>query len=644
MVQIPIGDPSAPKGKGYRGRGNTEAKKNFIKRYVAEGKTVESAIQALGMSRENYEYYRRSDQTFKEDIDSLFTKRKVGLSQEERKPVPDFPEFCEEYLGMKLFWHQLQWFDLLEGRPPRDLHPSQRYEPATPNMLLVNTPPDHAKSTTITVAYITWRICKDPNIQVILVSKTGDMSQKFLTAIKDRLTGRVFAKLQIDFAPPGGFEANSAGWRRDAIYVSGDARDSGEKDPTVQALGIGGQIYGARADIVVLDDCVDDTNAHNYVKQIDWLQNMVDSRIDPIAGLLLVVGTRVAPIDLYGELRKPIYWGEEESPFTYLTQPAVLEYAEDPEAWATLWPYSNMPPRSRAAREAAVQNEDGLWPRWNGKMLARVRAKRSPRNWSMIYMQEQVVENSVFPVENVVGCVNGMRHIGPLRRGALGHRAHGMDGLYIVAGLDPAMAGCTAAVVIGMDRQTGKRYVLDVHNQAGMRPDAIRGVIKSWTDKYKIQEWRIEKNAFQAMLTQDREVREYLALRGCVLSEHTTGRNKWDADFGVAAMSMLFEGHEDGRNLIELPSREKSEGVKSLIEQLVTWEPEVPGQKSGRKTDIVMALWFAEIRCRELWNIEWENFHVNNPYATARDKESQVTVDIDFALAHQNDARGWGFW
>jgi hypothetical protein len=32
-------------------------------------------------------------------------------------------------------------------------------------MLIVNTPPEHAKSTTITVNYTTWRICQDPNIR-----------------------------------------------------------------------------------------------------------------------------------------------------------------------------------------------------------------------------------------------------------------------------------------------------------------------------------------------------------------------------------------------------------------------------------------------------------------------------------------------
>jgi hypothetical protein len=36
------------------------------------------------------------------------------------------------------------------------------------------------------------------------------------------------------------------------IYL-GTGRDSGEKDPTVQALGFGSQIYGARADLIIVE-------------------------------------------------------------------------------------------------------------------------------------------------------------------------------------------------------------------------------------------------------------------------------------------------------------------------------------------------------------------------------------------------------
>lgn len=97
------------------------------------------------------------------------------------------------------------------------------------------------------------------------------MAKKFLVEIKGILTSPAYVQLQADFGPAEGFAANSVSWREDMIYLSDDVRTSNAKDPTVQALGIRGQIYGSRADLIVLDDCVDHTNSHEYEKQIDWI-------------------------------------------------------------------------------------------------------------------------------------------------------------------------------------------------------------------------------------------------------------------------------------------------------------------------------------------------------------------------------------
>ncbi len=69
-------------------------------------------------------------------------------------------------------------------------------------------------------------------------------------------------------------------------------------------------------------------------------------------------------------------------------------------------------------------------------------------------------------------------------------------------------------------------------------------------------------------------------------------QNKWDTNFGVASLTTLFHGWEDGHALIEFPSTHASEGIKTLIEQLITWYPDAP---KAQKTDTVMAFWFAEL-------------------------------------------------
>jgi hypothetical protein len=602
----------------------SDAIKKQIIEFLMEGYSTQKAMDAVGRSIKTYEYYRKTDPSFSLQVDkvrSMTARGEIGQSTTE---LPSFTEFSSKYLGVEVFTHQRHWIDLLEGTTPSEVHPSIIYEPGDPDLIIINTPPEHAKSTTITVNYALYQICRNPNIRILVVSKTQAMAQKFLLSIKNRLTHPRYQDLHLAFGPPGGFEKNSDSWKQDLIYLSSEARNSGEKDPTVQAIGIRGHIYGARADLIIMDDCVDHTNAHEYEKQIDWIQSEVMSRIDNDGGKLLVVGTRLRPKDLYSELRDPMRYPDETSPWTYFAQPAVLEFNDDPKDWKTLWAKTNMPPVSGKG----IPDENGLYIKWDGDALFKKRGRMSPNLWAMVYQQQQVHEDAVFPGDSVKGVINGARNIGIIPKNKAGNRPEGMDGLVVVAGLDPAMAGYTACVCLAIDINNQKRYLLDVSNVQGMKPDAIREVIKDWTDKYGISEWRVEKNAFQAMLTQDREVREYLTARGATLKEHHTGNNKWDTDFGVASLTTLFHGHEDGTNLIEFPSTHMSEGLKALIEQLVTWYPDAP---KSQKTDCVMAFWFAELAARDrIANAtHFARTHAaKSMFHTKYDKSQQMTVNL----------------
>lgn len=606
----------------------SDAVKKQIIDFLMQGYSVQKACDAVGRSIKTYEYYRKTDPDFALAIDKIRSMTARGEMGGPTQEVPPFPEFSKKYLGTEVFTHQRHWIDLLEGRVPQDVHPSIIYEPGAPDLLIVNTPPEHAKSTTITVNYAVYRICQNPNIRIMIVSKTQAMAQKFLLSIKNRLTHPRYQDLHLAFGPAGGFEKNSDSWKQDLIYLSADARDSGEKDPTVQAIGIRGHIYGSRADLIIMDDCVDHTNAHEYEKQIDWIQSEVMSRIDNDGGKLLVVGTRLRPKDLYSELRDPMRYPDETSPWTYFAQPAVLEFADNSKDWVTLWAKTNMPPVSGKG----VPDENGLYDKWTGEALSKKRGRMSPNLWAMVYQQQQVHEDSAFPSDAVKGVINAGRNIGRIPKGMPGVRPQGMDGLIVVAGFDPAGSGYSAAVAIGLDISTQKRYLLDVSNVAGMLPDEIRSLIKDWTDKYNISEWRIEKNAFQTMLTQDREVREYLSSRGAVLREHHTGQNKWDTDFGVASLTTLFHGYEEGNALIEFPSTHASEGLKALIEQLVTWYPDSP---KSQKKDCVMAFWFAELACRDRLasaNNFARSHSRQNMFHTRYDQSNQINISLDELL------------
>ena len=584
-------------------------------------------MDAVGRTESAYRQWTFQDPEFKALAEKARLEgRGVKADLSELKNI-SFEDFCDQFLDTQLFEHHKSWIDLIEGKPPRWVHPAMTYEQGADNRVLINVPPEHAKSTVITINYVTYRVATDPNVRIIVVSKTQGMARKFLSAIKARLSHPNWTKMQVAFGPSGGYKLDSTSWSADMIYL-GAGRDSGEKDPTVQALGFGSQIYGARADLIILDDVVMNGNAHEWEKQIEWLQKDVITRLGR-HGKLLVVGTRVAPIDLYRQIRDPGQWSGGKSPFTYFAMPAVLEFDEKPANWKTLWPKTDRPETERDEPD-----ESGLYQKWDGPALFTRRSEVAPSVWAMVYQQEDIQENSIFAPVCLTGSTNGMRKRGLLKPGAAGHPKH-VEGAYTVMGLDPAMTGNTAAVIVTYNRSDGKIYVLDCVNMTEPNPMKIRALIEEWVDKYRPQELRIEINAHQKAYALDDDLRNWLAQYGTQLNSHFTGKNKWDVGFGVASMAGLFGTARDGRhqdnNIIELPSNESSEGLKALTQQMLTWRPD-----TRNPTDCVMALWFAVIRVREIMQQSTRvGNYQNNRWATRSQMSHRMVVNVDDMIAEQ---------
>jgi hypothetical protein len=594
---------------------------------LAQGATVIDAMRAVGRNDVTFRQWSMADPDFKDKADKARLSGKGIKTDLANLKDISFEDFSEQFLETKLFDHHKSWIDLVEGKEPRFIHPSMTYEQAATNRILINVPPEHAKSTVLTINYVTYRLSIDPNVRIIIVSKTQGMARKFLSAIKTRLSHPNWTKMQVSFGPNGGYKADSPTWSADMIYL-GAGRDSGEKDPTVQALGFGSQIYGARADLIILDDVVMNANAHEWEKQIEWLQKEVITRLGR-HGKLLIVGTRVAPIDLYKMIRDPDQWTGGKTPFTYMAMPAVLEFDEDPKNWKTLWPWTD-----RAEGEEDQPNEQGLYPKWDGPSLFTRRSEVAPSVWAMVYQQEDVQSDSIFSPTIVAGCVNGMRKRGPLKEGTAGHPKD-TQSTYTIIGFDPAVTGRSAFVAVSYNRADGKIYVLDCVNMSDPSPQKENALIKEWVERFRPQEFRVEINAHQKYYAMDTELRQYLATYGCQLNSHFTGKNKWDVGFGVAAMATLFGSTRDGRfqdnNIIELPSNEGSEGLKSLVQQLIIWKPD-----TKNPTDCVMALWFAIIRCRELMQTSSRvGQYQSNRWATRAQMSGRTSLNLDEAFAEQ---------
>jgi hypothetical protein len=603
-----------------------EDQRKFIS-FLKQGIDMDSALAAVGKKKTALRSWLL-DGEFAAQVEeaSSFGSDAIAASLGENKHKIDFATFSREFLNTEVFPHQQNWIDVLEGHDPTWQHPSFIYEPGNRRRLLINVPPEHAKSTTMTVNYAMYKIALNPNIRIVIISQTQTRAKEFLYSLKQRMTEEPWLKMQQVYGPSGGYKETADQWTADRIYLE---RESGEKDPTVQALGIGQQIYGTRADLIIMDDIVSTTNAHEWEKQLNWLQKMVVTRVGS-TGTLLIAGTRVSSIDLYKEIRNPEHWTGGRSPFTYLAMPAVLEFDDKPEKWKTLWARSDRPLDGADEfddPELLTPDDNGHFVKWDGRRLFERRSEVSPSTWALVYQQQDVEEDAIFPLPVVNGSINRMRKVGRLNFNAPGHpKPEGS--WFIIMGLDPAMSGKTAMVVYAINRETNKRYVLDVHNMAESTPQKIDSLIKEWVEEYKPQELRIEINAYQKAFSLDNELRMWLASRGTALREHFTSKNKWDVNFGVAAMSSLFGSMREGKynkdNLIELPDN-SNEHVKALVNQLITWKADTKGP-----TDCVMALWFCEIRAKEL--IQQSNFrtaHANNKWATRRNVAMQGIVNLD---------------
>jgi hypothetical protein len=97
--------------------------------------------------------------------------------------------------------------------------------------VLINVPPEHAKSTTFTVNYTVWQIVKNPDVRIVIVSKGLRLAGNFLYEIKEKLTSPVYREMQLAFAPDGGWQDPDYPWTADRIYVRGQEREHRARRP-----------------------------------------------------------------------------------------------------------------------------------------------------------------------------------------------------------------------------------------------------------------------------------------------------------------------------------------------------------------------------------------------------------------------------
>lgn len=118
---------------------------------------------------------------------------------------------------------------------------------------LIIAPREHGKTTQV-LGFVLWKLGRDPNLRIKIVSNNDKMAQKRILALQlhiesNKKLHRVFPHLKPD---------SRAKWNNQSFYVK---RSQIAIDPSVEGYGVLSGGTGGRCDLMVLDDIVDRKNA-----------------------------------------------------------------------------------------------------------------------------------------------------------------------------------------------------------------------------------------------------------------------------------------------------------------------------------------------------------------------------------------------
>lgn len=169
---------------------------------------------------------------------------------------------------------------------------------------LVLYPRGHRKSF-YAAMYACWRVCKDPSVSIVYLSATSDLAESQLRTIKSTLESPIVKKLWPDLVNAD--EGKREKWTTTEICVDDPRRkDEGTRDSTVKAGGLTTNITGAHCDLIILDDMVvPKNNTEEGRRQVMSQYSQLQSILNP-GGMILAVGTRYHPKDIYSTMQETV--------------------------------------------------------------------------------------------------------------------------------------------------------------------------------------------------------------------------------------------------------------------------------------------------------------------------------------------------
>lgn len=173
--------------------------------------------------------------------------------------------------------------------------------------LLIEAPPESAKTTWTILAYLGCRLGVFPEQNVILASKDGPTAEARSLALRLMVRSERWQWLFPDVLPAAGLKWESMRW---SLAPNGRPRP-GRLHPSIAAYGTGASITGSRADEEVADDILDYVNTRSETERKfinEWVHNSLLSRRKARVGRIVMIGTCWHPDDAYSRAERGGDW------------------------------------------------------------------------------------------------------------------------------------------------------------------------------------------------------------------------------------------------------------------------------------------------------------------------------------------------
>jgi predicted phage terminase large subunit-like protein len=207
------------------------------------------------------------------------------------------------------------------------------------NKVLFIAPPNTAKSTWNSIIRPAHYLGQHPDHNIVFLTASDPMSYTFGSAVRSALADN--PRHRQVFPDKAARPHRARGWSGDGLYLFGTP--SASKDPAYKSVSYTGNIMGARAHGMLIDDPMDQKNAVSASEQRkakDYYDQTLVPRLQPGSGWLIAVMTRFHENDLASHF---IEKAEKSGDWIIVRTPQIATNDPDPDPLGRLtgellWP------------------------------------------------------------------------------------------------------------------------------------------------------------------------------------------------------------------------------------------------------------------------------------------------------------------